>query len=234
MIKTHLNVVNSTNSYAKEHINNIKNMTVIYTSKQTNGRGRFNRTWVNLGEENLFLSIVLKPSNDLKPVYSNLTQYTALKLAKTLESYGITPQIKWPNDILINGKKISGILAESVMSEGKLKGLIIGVGINLNANAKDFAQIDKEVTALNIETNKKINKDVFLDNFCATFIEDYDIFLERGFISIKNDYEHYANFIGKEITIKNFSTTLKGVAERITNTGAIIVNGQEFLTGDII
>ena len=71
MIKKHLNIVNSTNLYSKEHINNIKNKTVIYTSKQTNGRGRFNRAWVDLGNENLFVSIVLKPSKDLKPVYSN-------------------------------------------------------------------------------------------------------------------------------------------------------------------
>lgn len=234
MIKKYLNVVNSTNTYAKEHINNIKNLTVIYTSKQTNGRGRFNRAWVDLGQGNLFLSIVLKPSEDLKPVYSNLTQYTALILAKTFEEYGITPKIKWPNDILINNKKISGILAESIMSEGKLKGLIIGIGLNLNANSKDFAQIDKEVTALNLEINKKVDKEMFLDKFCEKFFNTYDNFLKEGFTSIKNEYENYANFIGKEVVIKNFSTTLKGVAERITDNGAIVVDGQEFLTGDII
>lgn len=234
MIKKHLNEVNSTNSYAKEHIKNIKNKTVIYTSHQTCGRGRFNRTWVDLGNENLFLSFVLKPSKDLKPVYSNLTQYTALKLAKTFEEYNIKPQIKWPNDILIEGKKISGILAESVMSEGKLKGLIIGVGLNLNAKEEDFSQIDKVVTALNLETKTPIDKDIFLNKFCKNFFEDYENFLKQGFISIKTEYEHYANFIGKEVTIKNFSTTLKGIAEKITDNGAIIVNGQEFLTGDIL
>ena len=55
-----------------------------------------------------------------------------------------------------------------------------------------------------------------------------------GFISIKKEYESYANFIGKEVTIKNFATTLKGIAEKITDNGAIVVDGQEFLTGDII
>lgn len=234
MIKKHLNIVNSTNLYSKEHINNIKNKTVIYTSKQTNGRGRFNRAWVDLGNENLFVSIVLKPSKDLKPVYSNLTQYTALKLAKTFETYDITPQIKWPNDILINGKKISGILAESVMSEGKLKGLVIGIGLNLNAKTEDFKQIDKEVTALNIETGKPIDKNIFLDELCQNFFNDYENFLKFGFISIKKEYESYANFIGKEVTIKNFATTVKGIAEKITDNGAIVVDGQEFLTGDII
>lgn len=234
MIKKHLNEVNSTNTYAKEQIKNIKDKTVIYTSKQTCGRGRFNRVWVDLGEENLFLSFVLKPSKDLKPVYSNLTQYTALKLAKTFEEYGVLPKIKWPNDILIDGKKISGILAESVMSEGILKGLIIGVGLNLNAKEEDFAQIDKIVTALNLEIKKPVDKNEFLNKFCKNFFDDYENFLEHGFISIKSEYESYANFIGKEVTIKNFSTTLKGIAEKITDDGAIVVDGQEFLTGDII
>ncbi|RAI11612.1 MAG: biotin--[acetyl-CoA-carboxylase] ligase [Candidatus Melainabacteria bacterium] len=234
MIKKYLSEVNSTNTYAKEHIKNIKDKTVIYTSHQTGGRGRFNRVWVDLGDENLFLSFVLKPSKDLKPVYSNLTQYTALKLAKTFEQYGVSPKIKWPNDILIDGKKISGILAESVMSEGILKGLIIGVGLNLNANKEDFAQIDKVVTALNLEIKKDVDKKIFLNKFCKNFFNDYENFLEHGFISIKSEYEYYANFIGKEVTIKNFSTTLKGIAEKITDEGAIVVDGQEFLTGDII
>lgn len=234
MIKKHLNEVNSTNTYAKEHIKNIKDKTIIYTSHQTGGRGRFNRVWVDLGEENLFLSIVLKPSKNLKPVYSNLTQYTALKLAKTFEEYGIFPKIKWPNDILINEKKISGILAESIMSKGMLKALIIGVGLNLNAKEEDFAQIDKIVTALNLEIKTPVDKKEFLNKFCKNFFDNYEYFLEHGFISIKSEYESYANFIGKEVTIKNFSTTIKGIAEKITDNGAIIIDGQEFLTGDII
>ena len=64
------------------------------------------------------------------------------------------PNIKWPNDILINGKKISGILAETVFSNNKLNGIIIGVGLNLNAKKNQFSIIDKPVTALNLEINK--------------------------------------------------------------------------------
>lgn len=230
----YLEKIDSTNSYCKENINTLDDKTIVYTSNQTNGRGRFNRVWVDLGTENIYMSFVLKPSKELQPVYSNLTQYTALKLAQTYEKYEITPQIKWPNDILINGKKISGILAETVIKNNELKGLVIGVGINLNADKNDFSQIDKEVTSLNLEIEKEIDKQEFLKSFSETFFEDYETFLENGFLHIKNDYEKRINFIGKEITIQNLNQTITGIVDGISNSGAIIIYNQEYLTGDIL
>jgi len=229
----HLEKTTSTNDYSKINLDNLDNKTVVYTSVQTNGRGRFSRKWVDLGNGNLFISIVLKPTDNLKQSYSNLTQYTCLKLAKTFEKYDVKPHIKWPNDILINNKKISGILAETVIKNNELKGIIIGVGINLNAKEKDCLSIDKQATALNIELRKDIDKQIFLENFVNTFFENYEEFLKQGFYLIKKDYEKYINFIGKEITITNLNAKITGVAEKITDNGAIIINGQEFYTGDI-
>lgn len=230
----HLEQINSTNNYCKENIDSLDDKTIVYTSNQTQGRGRFNRTWVDLGSENIFMSYVLKPSKELKPVYSNLTQYTGLKLAETFIEYNIEPKIKWPNDILINGKKISGILAETVFRNNELKGIIIGVGLNLNADAKDFEQIDKPITALNIETNSSIDKIEFLNKFTNIFFKDYENFLKKGFLYIKKDYEKYINFLGKEITINNLNEKITGIAEKITNDGAIVINNKEFFTGDIL
>lgn len=230
----YLEQVNSTNNYCKEKIDSIDDKTIVYTSNQTQGRGRFNRTWVDLGSENIFMSFVLKPSKELKPVYSNLTQYTGLKLAQTFKEYNVDPKIKWPNDILINKKKISGILAETVFRNNELKGIIIGVGLNLNANSKDFEQIDKLVTALNLETNTKIDKIEFLENFVKIFFKDYEQFLKNGFSYIKNDYENSIDFLGKEITINNLNEKITGIAEKITNDGAIVINNKEFFTGDIL
>lgn len=230
----HLEQINSTNNYCKENIDSLDDKTIVYTSNQTQGRGRFNRNWVDLGSENIFMSYVLKPSKELKPVYSNLTQYTGLKLAETFIEYNIEPKIKWPNDILINGKKISGILAETVFRNNELKGIIIGVGLNLNADAKDFEQIDKPITALNIETNSSIDKIEFLNKFTNIFFKDYENFLKKGFLYIKKDYEKYINFLGKEITINNLNEKITGIAEKITNDGAIVINNKEFFTGDIL
>ncbi len=229
-----LDEINSTNTYSKEHVNELHDKDVVYTFKQTAGRGRFDRKWVDLGSGNIYLSIILKPSSDLKQVYSNLTQYTALKLAETFEKYNVIPQIKWPNDILIDEKKISGILAETVFKQNQLQGLIIGVGVNLNADENDFKKIDKKVTALNIETHKEINKIDFLNCFIDNFFANYEKFLNNGFKSIKDEYMKRINFLNKEITIHNFNEDYTGIVEDISDEGSVIINNKEFYTGDIL
>ena len=102
----YLTEVDSTNKYAKEHLADLSDMTVVYTSKQTAGRGRLSRSWSYMGEDNIYASIVLKPSKTMKNVYANLTQLLSLTLAQTFEECGVVPKIKWPNDIVMNGKKI--------------------------------------------------------------------------------------------------------------------------------
>ena len=89
-----LNEVNSTNLYAKEHLFELPDKTVIVSDKQTAGRGRFDRKWIDLGLGNIFATIVLKPSTDFSDVYPNLTQYLSVVLANTLEEYGVKTEIK--------------------------------------------------------------------------------------------------------------------------------------------
>ena len=124
--------------------------------------------------------------------------------------------------------------SETVFKNNELKGIIIGVGINLNANEKDFSKIDKPVTALNIELNKSIDKMIFLESFTNRFFDGYEKFLKDGFISIKHKYENYINFIEKEITINNLNEKITGTAQEITDDGAIVINGRKFFTGDIL
>ena len=113
----YLKEIDSTNKYAKENLVHIKDRTVIYAGTQTAGRGRLNRKWASNEGDNLYATIVLKPSDEIKEVYSNLTQYLSVILAEVLEEYNVVPKIKWPNDVRINGKKISGILAECVFEK---------------------------------------------------------------------------------------------------------------------
>ena len=147
-----LNIVDSTNKYAKEHLNELEDKTIIYANSQTAGRGRMQRKWNSNTGDNVYASIVLKPSTELKEVYSNLTQYLSLTLTEVFEQYNVLPTIKWPNDVRINGKKISGILAESVIEKNELKGIILGFGVNLNCKKEDLDKIDQPATSLNLET----------------------------------------------------------------------------------
>lgn len=235
----YLEEIDSTNKYAKEHINDLSDKTVVYTYRQTNGRGRLERKWSYLGEDNIYASIILKPSEEMKEVYSNLTQYLCVILAQTFEEYGVIPKIKWPNDIQINSKKISGILAEGVIEHGKLKGLILGFGINLNTKKELLEQINQPATSLNIETGKIIDKEIFLKKLLERFCLMYDKFIEEGFILIKNEYIRRAGFLNKEINVKVFDNTISGIAKEITDNGALkLIDKQNkehvLLIGDIL
>ena len=235
-----LEETDSTNKYAKEEINNIPDKTLVYTYKQTAGRGRLQRKWNYGGEDNIYASIVLKPSDEMKEVYSNLTQLLCVILAEVFEEYGVEPKIKWPNDIRINGKKISGILAEAVTGQnGLLKGLVLGFGLNLNVPKEVLDKIDQPATSLNIETGEFINKELFLKKIINKFCLYYNKFIEEGFLLIREDYKKRAEFLNNEVAVKVFNNTIEGKAVDVTENGALKLidkNNKEqiLLIGDIL
>ncbi len=234
-----LETVDSTNIYAKNNLKDLEDKSVIHALRQTSGRGRLTRSWVDLGEGNLFLSFVLKPSDTFSSVYSNLTQYLSVVLCKVIEEYGISTQIKWPNDVLVDGKKIAGILSETVMQGNSFKGLVLGVGVNLNAKKEDIDSIpDKIATALNLETGKSIDMYDFLNTLTERFFENYNQFLEQGFEFIKSDYISRASFLDTEICVKGFKNTATGIAKTVNNAGELVLenNGKEIVLtiGDIL
>ncbi len=230
----------STNGYAKVYINTIPDKTVVHALRQTAGRGRLNRAWVDLGDGNLFVSVVLKPSNTFSDIYSNLTQYLSVVLCKVLETYSIKPEIKWPNDVLVNGKKIAGILSETVMHSQILDGIVLGVGVNLNAEIKNLSLVqDKQITSLNLETGKDVDVEVFLEELLCEFFKNYDEFLLSGFNMIKDDYLKRNCFLDKEVNIQVFNSVKTGVAKSVTDRGELVLNTKDnnetLLTiGDII
>lgn len=235
-----LEEVSSTNLYAKENLDSFEDKTVIIAISQTSGRGRFDRKWVDLGEGNLFMTIVLKPSNLFEEVYANLTQYLSVVLTKILEEYGLSPRIKWPNDVLVNDAKISGILCETVMQGTSFKGLVLGIGVNLNADKGDLKQIKEKVaTALNIELEREyVDKNLFTEKLLNEFFKNYEEFLKQGFLMIKKEYIERCNFLGKEISVKVFNDKKSGIAKTINDNGELVIekNNDEFILtmGDIL
>lgn len=240
----YLETVDSTNKYAKENLTNFNDKTFLYAGFQTAGRGRLNRKWNSNSGDNLYASIVLKPSKELKEIYSNLTQYLSLVLAETIEEYlnseaNISPKIKWPNDVRINGKKISGILAESVLEKGVLEGIILGFGVNLNCCQKDLEKIDQPATSLNLETGMEIDRDLFIKKVINKFCLRYNKFIEEGFLLIREDYKKRAEFLNKPVTVRIFDNEISGIAKDITENGALKLvdkNNKEhvLLIGDIL
>ena len=239
MKRVYLDTIDSTNKWAKEHISDLEDKTVVYTYNQTAGRGRLDRKWNNIGTDNIYASIILKPSSTMKGVYSSLTQYLCVVLAKTFEEYGVIPKIKWPNDIQVNGKKISGILAEAVNNDRYLEGIVLGFGVNLNSSKEILDKINQPATSLNIETGIRIDKEEFLKKVFDRFCLLYDRFIEDGFLLIKEDYIKRASTLNKKVSVKVFDKIVTGNAIDITDDGALKIvdeNNKEqiLLMGDIL
>ena len=237
----YLDTIDSTNSYAKSKISVLSDKTVIAANHQTAGRGRFDRKWVDLGDDNIFLTIVLKPSTEFSNIFSNFTQYMSVVLCKILETYKLRPEIKWPNDVLIGNAKIAGILAESVIRNGKFYGIVLGIGVNLNSNINNLSLItDKKVSAVNILLNvNNINKDLFLEKFLKEFFTNYEDFFSAGFKFIMDDYISRCSFLGKNIVVKFCGQDVTGKALGIDDTGKLVIlrddnTIQYICAGDII
>jgi BirA family biotin operon repressor/biotin-[acetyl-CoA-carboxylase] ligase len=218
-----LEETDSTNGYALRNIHELKDRQVIVAEKQFSGRGRLGRKWVSDVKDNVYMSIVLKPCtvfNKEVPL-KNITQYASVVLCRVLENYGIDPEIKWPNDVLVNEKKIAGILSE-VSSHGEsLKGFVLGIGVNLNLTSAQLAAIDQPATALNILIDRPVDKNSFIELFEEEFFKRYDAFLERGFMFIKAEYVKKSSFLGRDIQINLINSTNRGIAKSINDDGSL-------------
>ncbi len=240
----HSNIINfdtidSTNTYALEHFENLEDKTVITALSQTKGRGRFNRVWVSENRENIYLSIVLKPTK--KDFLPNITQYMSVCCAGVIETYNVKAQIKYPNDVLVDNKKICGILCESYLKNNIIQGVVLGIGVNLNMPQSVLNTIDRPAVSLNIITGKNINRQEFFNKLVNEFFNNYDDVIQNGFASFKEDYILRNNFLGKNVYIQQRDNDIKEnfFAQKMDDNGNLVVIGNDgkektIFSGDII
>lgn len=234
-----LEEVHSTNSYALEYLPSFEDRTVVYTPHQTLGRGRYNRRWVCDDSENLYMSIVLKPEKESYP-FPNLTQYLSVSVCKVLErEFGINANIKWPNDILVNGAKISGILAETGMSNNKIDGVVLGLGLNVNLKQKTINSIDQNATSISILKGKNFDSEFVARMVCDEFFLNYEKFVDGGFEYIKDEYIERCAFLGQNITIREAEERKKYFAKSIDDNGLLVAIDEQnkecrIITGDVL
>ena len=164
MNKIYFDTIDSTNTYLKSNTN-LPNLTIVAARHQTNGKGRLGRTWFD--NDDLMFSMLVKEHLDKPTDYSFLI---AITICNVLDKFNLNPQIKWPNDIIVNDKKISGILLEST-GINRIENVIIGVGIN--TNSKSFpSNLVFKATSLSLETNNKIDNNKLLDLIIDEFKPD--------------------------------------------------------------
>jgi BirA family biotin operon repressor/biotin-[acetyl-CoA-carboxylase] ligase len=223
--------LDSTNRYACARLRELSDGDVIQAAAQTAGRGRMERKWISDAPGNLCVSLVLKPAHAAPanlPLV-NLSQLLALAVCRALDSDNAPATLKWPNDVLVRGRKIAGILAETVVQGGDFLGLVLGLGVNLNLDATALATIDQPATSLAVELKRPVDVNRFRDAVLDGFFQRRDGFLANGFGMIREEYLARCAFLGKEVEVRRPEGVLRGLASNVTEEGALELVGADGL-----
>ncbi|MEH7345289.1 biotin--[acetyl-CoA-carboxylase] ligase [Bacillus sp. JJ1532] len=201
--------------------------TVIIAEEQLLGRGRMDRRWHSPKYTGIWMSVILRP-NLPPPKAPQLTLITAVAVVQAIEELtDLSPQIKWPNDILINGKKVTGILTELQADADRITSIIIGIGINVNQQKEDYPEeLHTIATSLSIESGKKLQRAELVKILLSKLENLYTLYLEKGFYLIKLLWESYAISIGKVITARTITGSIQGKALGITEDGVLMIEDE--------
>ncbi|MGB9789771.1 biotin--[acetyl-CoA-carboxylase] ligase [Thermotoga caldifontis] len=146
-------IIGSTNDFLKENWRTFPHGTVVVADVQTAGRGRFNRLW-HSPEGGLWFSILFKPRKRVRPNF--YTKLCAVSIVRALKRTKIDAKLKWPNDVYVDGKKLAGILTETVFEEEQIRAVIVGIGLNVNNEIPQ--ELEKKATSLKILTGEEFEK----------------------------------------------------------------------------
>ena len=173
--KIHFDTIDSTNKYLKEHYFELVDFSIVFADHQTEGRGRLGRNWVDDNQSALF-SVLLKEHINVN-VISLLPLIVGVAVHKVLIKYVPNIQIKWPNDLIVNSKKLVGILLEGIIDQEEVKAIIIGIGINVNNDC--FAtDLSKRSTSLFLETKRRFIVEDIIDEVALGIQMELNIFAQ--------------------------------------------------------
>ncbi len=200
--------------------------TVVLADKQTAGRGRIGKPWFSPSGLNLYLSVLLKPPISLLEARL-LTLLGSLAIADAIETYGIKVQIKWPNDVLVNDKKIAGVLADVQSREGRVENLILGMGVNLNIDRPTMGRLYGEAASAATSLCEVLGRPVDRAAFTARVLEAletrYFAFLAHGKDAQLSEWRR-RSFLGRRVTVREEDMQVEGVAMDLDEQGCLIVN----------
>jgi BirA family biotin operon repressor/biotin-[acetyl-CoA-carboxylase] ligase len=212
---------------------------VVFAESQTKGRGRMGRAWVSPAGKGLWFTVLLRP--DCPPQGTTqlvVAAATALSRAITLQT-GIVPEIKWPNDILIRGRKIAGILTEMRAELDRVQEVLLGIGMDVNLEAGDFTDgLQRTATSLRIETGQKVNRAELAVAVLRELDRDYQMVTEGHFDLLAEQWEERCSTLGCQVSIRLGDRVIRGRAESLDNDGALLVRGlhghlERIVGGDV-
>ncbi len=216
--------LSSTNTFIKERLTlsePLPSGTVIAAREQTHGRGRYGRKWLAAVNENLTFSILLRIGSNPQKIPS-IAMAAAVAVIELLDSEGVNADLKWPNDVLVNGKKICGILSERISDA-------IIVGIGLNVNMENTKQIDQPATSIRIETGIQRNIDDLLKRLLKHLFVWLKAWEQGGFSAIRKNWEQNIQTLGKIITVRDGNSVRTGTFRGFGPDGELLLEQNGIL-----
>lgn len=237
----YLSEVDSTNLYARKLAEEGEaEGQIVIAESQSRGKGRMGRNWISPANLNLYLSAVLRPK--IPPLHApQITLMSAVALAETVQGFGpFSPEIKWPNDILVGGKKVAGVLTESSCTADRLLFVILGIGVNVNFPPEEMPEsIRRSATSLIALAGKPIDRTAFALQLIQNLDRCYGDLEDKGFPFIAERWRSFFRLGGRRVRVEMVDQIILGKAMGIDGDGALIVEDEtgtrrRIVAGDVI
>jgi BirA family biotin operon repressor/biotin-[acetyl-CoA-carboxylase] ligase len=210
---------------------------VVIAERQTAGRGRRGRGWSSPPGKNLYFSVVLRP--DLPPQRAaEITLVASVALCRAVREAGVAAGIKWPNDLVVGGRKLCGILTEMAADPDRVQWVVLGVGVNLNARPEDFPDEFRAVaTSLAAERGRPVPRALFTAAALSLLEEWLDRHAAEGFGPVREEWRALSDTLGRAVRVRVGDEEVEGVAEDVDEAGALLVRSggglRRVLSGDV-
>ena len=218
-----LKSVDSTNRYARMLAREgAAHGTLVVAEEQTEGRGRRGRGWISPAGEGLFMSLIVRPDDgaDIRPL---LSLHTAMAVAMAIERVaGLDAKIKWPNDVVCQGRKVCGILLEMDMQDGQISSVVAGVGVNVH-QTQFPEEIAHTASSLDLLSGRRISRSALAEAFLTAFGE-VQAMDEAAFMQA---YRARSATLGQRVQVIALTETYTGTALEVTPEGSLIVEDEE-------
>lgn len=205
----------------------VKEGVVVFAESQTKGRGRLGRVWVSPARKGLWFSVLLRP--DLRPQeVTQLIIAAAVSVWRAIKRVtGLRAEIKWPNDILIDGKKVAGILTELSAELDRVKHVTLGVGVDVNQGTEEMPlELRQIATSLRLELGKRIERAELATVILREMDSNYARIRSGKFAEVADEWEEQCTTIGKQVVVGIGARRLRGRAESLDNDGALLLRTE--------
>jgi BirA family biotin operon repressor/biotin-[acetyl-CoA-carboxylase] ligase len=219
---------NSTNDVVEKLARDgVKEGAVVFAEAQSKGRGRLGRRWISPPRKGLWFSVLLRPN--LQPqAATKLTVAAATALCRAIRGQtSLQPSIKWPNDILLGGAKVAGVLTEMGAELDHVKHITLGIGIDVNLGASEFpAELRKIATSLRLQTGHPVNRVDLAAAILRELDRDYLRVTSGNFEALANEWEQQCGTLGRRVTIQVGPRRITGLAESLDDVGALLLRTE--------